>query len=414
MNKKNTPPWLLVLCYSCLGVCLPAAVTQYSMVTSKLASAFGCGTKIILMADSTRAVCLVAAMFLSGYAARYLGRIKTICLGLAMQIFPQFLIPWAVSVKSLPLLFVFKGMQGFNALAFPVYLSTIMQTVPQGAVGFSTAVFNGSFVAGAGVGAWLSGQIIPRFGWVASFYVIGAICLFFAIPALAVTPKREVSAADDMPRPRAGTGEKNSLYAAIMKKPATWLLVLALSANTWVMQTVTVDMAVYANDMLIPYTHTGNLMFMISVVTVVSSILGGALSDYAAARSPNPLRVRAYILAAGCLVSAAAVLGLVFMPEGDTARLTLCSSLMVFGISWAGGVFWSLPQLVYRKKDATAATAFCSGASNLVNPLAPIVVGVVLGSAGLWPLGWLTCSLVSALSFAAAMIIPRLRIKEEL
>ena len=414
---------LTLICYACLGLCMPSAITQYSMAAQELAAALGRDTQVVLLTDSLRAVCLVAALFISGYASRFLGRRRTICLGLAMQVAPQFLIPWAVGTGSLPLLFVCKGMQGLNAVAFPVYLAVIMQTAPPGSVGLYTAVFNGSFVAGAGAGAWLAGQIIPAFGWRASFYAIGVLCLFFAIPALAVTPSEQGTtsanagalpkgaAPADASAPTEATmlpdkRQRRPLYASLMRSPVTWLLTLALSANTWVMQAVTVDMAVYTSAIGLPYSGTGALMFMISVVTVASSIIGGALSDFVASRSAHPLRVRARVMATGCLLCAVAALGLVFTASAGVL-LVVSSGLMVFGISWAGGAFWPLPPLVYTEEDAAASAAFCSGASNIVNPLAPLTVGVLLGSAGLWPLGWLTCSIAGVLGFTAAVAIPR-------
>ena len=125
MTKKKYYPWLLVVFYSLLGVFFPAAVTQFSMVVSNLADALHVDSQVILLADSTRAVCLVCAMFISSYVYKKLGLRGTIALGLTFQILPQFLVPLAVHMQCVPLLFVFKGMQGLNAMSFPLYISAI-------------------------------------------------------------------------------------------------------------------------------------------------------------------------------------------------------------------------------------------------------------------------------------------------
>ena len=52
------------------------------------------------------------------------------------------------------------------------------------------------------------------------------------------------------------------------------------------------------------YGQTGSLMLAISIITVVSSILGGAVSDFFAARSKNRVRSRSFVLMLGYVLSA--------------------------------------------------------------------------------------------------------------
>lgn len=68
--------------------------------------------------------------------------------------------------------------------------------------------------------------------------------------------------------------KNKSVYKSIVCQPITWLLILGLFANTWVSQAVTVDMSVYANCFF-EKGKTGTLMLIISVITAVSSVLGG-------------------------------------------------------------------------------------------------------------------------------------------
>lgn len=87
--------------------------------------------------------------------------------------------------------------------------------------------------------------------------------------------------------------------------------------------------------------------------------------------------------------------------------LAVASCAMMFGASWAAGVFWALPSAVYTPEEQVAGTAFCSGASNLPNPVAPMVVGVLLGTHGHWTAAWMTCAAASAASLLASLLIPR-------
>lgn len=396
-------PWLLVVLFSLLGFSFPAAVTQFSMVAEELAAELQVTTQTVLLADTLRAICLVTAMFLSGYVYKRLGLRKTIFLGICFQVGSQFLVPFAVSIRCLPLFFLFKGMQGFNAMAFPLYIATITQWMERRYCGLATAIFNGSFTAGAGIGAWAVGRIVPAFGWRASFFLIGGTCLLFALPVLLIVRENPAFLRRGLDAPQ----QERNVYGAIVRNPVTWLLVITLVANTWVSQAITVDMSVFAQDIGYTYGQTGTLMLLISVVTVLSSVLAGGVSDYFAARSGNAVRTRSLILALGYVLSAAAAAALPFAAARSISLLTVSACAMMFGASWSAGVFWALPNEVYSARDNVAGTAFCSGASNIPNPIAPAVVGVLLGTRGFWTAGWMTCVLVSVLSVIAALLVAK-------
>ena len=87
--------------------------------------------------------------------------------------------------------------------------------------------------------------------------------------------------------------------------------------------------------------------------------------------------------------------------------LAAASCAMMFGASWAAGVFWALPSQVYSSEEQVAGTAFCSGATNVPNPIAPMVVGVMLGTHGHWTAAWMTCAAVSAVSLLASLLLSR-------
>lgn len=411
ITEKRYYSWLLVVVYSLLGIFFPAAVTQFSMVVTDVANALQVDRQVVLLADSTRAVCLVTAMFLSSYIYKRFGLRKTMALGLMFQILPQFCVPLAIRFQCVPMLFVLKGMQGLNAMAFPLYISTIAVWMDRRYVALATAIFNGSFMAGSGIGAWISGKIVPALGWEASFYAVGGICLFFAIPALLLTREKpgQAAASTDSRKEQ----KKDSVYGTIIRQPLTWILVASLMANTWVCQSVTVDMSVYAQSIGYDYGLTGNLMLMISVVTVIASMLAGGVSDWFAARAKNRTRSRCVIMGLGYALS---LIGGFFLPaaaQAGFAGLAASACLMMFGANWGMGVFYALPVELYPEKDNVAATAFCTGASNIPNPIAPMVVGVVLGTGGHWTAAWLTCAAASAISMAASFAVPHCSRKNE-
>lgn len=405
LTKRPEYPWLLVITYSCLGICMPAAVTQFSMLVGTMADIMQVGEKMILLADSLRAVCLVVALFLSGIVYKHFGLRKTMILGLFFQIAPQFLIPLAVRNRDISFFFIAKGMQGLNAVAFPLYLATITTWISARYRGLATAIFNGSFTAGAGIGAWISGLLIPKIGWQMSFYFVGGACLFFAIPVLLITREKEDHNKKDK--------EKDTKqYRRIIGDKKLWVLVVAFLANTWITQAVTVDMSVYATYLDYSYGQIGNLMLLISIVTVIASILAGGISDFFASRSKDKLKSRVIVLSLGYFIAALAALILPLGGEKGFTFISILASAMMIGTSWAQGVYWAIPSELYETKDHIVVTSICSGASNIVNPIAPIVVGVVLGTRGLWHIGWITCSIMALISLIAVLMIPKYESKQ--
>lgn len=403
LSEKKNYGWMLVISYSLMGIFFPAAVTQFSMSVKEIALEMQQPEQMVLLSDTIRAIFLVTGMFLTNSVSKKIGLKKTMILGMTCQISSQFLIPIAVSLKSLPFLFIFKGLQGLNSVAFPLYISTIAMWINPEQRGLSTAVFNGSFTAGAGIGAWLTGKIISVLGWKACFIVVGGLTLLFAIPAAIITKEREGYV--NLKK------EKSSSFFLI-KDSAMLMLVIGLLAYTWVSQAITVDMSIYSKYIGYSYSQTGNLMLTISLATIFFSISGGFISDYFAKRSKNKLKARTRVLAIGYLVSIISSLLLPRIANINFIGIVIPAVMMMAGVGWVQGVFWSIPPEMFGKKYLVTATALCSGISNIVNPIAPVVVGVVLGMNDMWTMAWTTCSIMSVISLISICILPRMNTRK--
>lgn len=407
--KSEYYPWIIVIIFSLLGITLPAAVTQFSMTVSDLSMKFGVSEQMILFGDTIRASIIVISMFMSAIIYEKLGYKRTLIAGLTFQIIPQFLIPFAPDV---PVFLFLKGLQGFNSIAFPLYISTIVSLVRNDQKGLATSIFNGSFVAGAGVGAWIAGQVIPRFGWQASYFAIGGLSLIFACITIFVSRDASSCSACEE-RQLTKTVKADGSYKYVVSRITTWIMIIALTASNWISQAVTVDMPVYSAYIGYNFEETGNLMMIISIVTLISSILAGAISDRFAHISKDKLLSRSIILSLGYILAACAAFILPHFAQKNILGLIIFSSAMMFGSSWAGGVFWAIPSEVYSKEHNIAGTGFCSGASNLLNPLSPVVVGIYLGSKGMWEAGWYTCAFIALISLTAVLSLPILYKKEK-
>lgn len=403
LTSKKYYPALLIIIYSLLGMTIPAAVSQFTMSVTEIAAAMNVSEQTILTAETVRAACLVVSMFLSNVFYRKLGLRKTIALGLCFQIIPQFVLPTAIHWGSVPLLFIFKGLQGCNSIAFPLYISAILMWVDHSHTGFSTALFNGSFIAGNGLGGWLAARLIPEFGWQPSFYIIGFLCMLFALPAIMVTAENKERKESLQPVSKPVTPK--SSYRKIAAMAVTWVVILASLGSTWVNQAVVVDLPLYTSYLKYNYFQSGNLMFLISVITVGTSIIAGLVSDRLYVISKKKFRARCLVLSFGCIISAFAAIILPMAADKGYVVYAAFAGLLVAGSSWASGALWPVINYVYLPEEAVAGTSFCSSASTISNPVAPFVTGVLLGSLGKWLTAWWIAAFIAGISFISCILL---------
>jgi hypothetical protein len=107
--------------------------------------------------------------------------------------------------------------------------------------------------------------------WQGTFCFPGFICLALALPALYFTLGFKERFVTDEGQIDEKKG-KNGVYQDVIGNPLIWLLILALSANARVTQTVTVDMPVNLHPGQIARTQGGSLMPAISLVMIISSV----------------------------------------------------------------------------------------------------------------------------------------------
>ena len=233
--------------------------------------------------------------------------------------------------------------------------------------------------------------------------MVGILTVIFAIPAVIFTRENTNSTGNR------NEGATNKLPdESITKYPALWVLIISLVAYTWVTQSVTVDMSIYSNYLNYSYSQTGTMMLLISVVTVISAISGGFVSDRFAEKAKNRVKARSNVLVIGYGITIIASFLLPLVASRNYVSFVICAVLMMFGVAWAQGVFWSIPPEMFSGKNLVKATSLCSGTSNIVNPIAPMVVGVLLGANGLWHLSWISCGVVCLISLLAAVSLARI------
>ena len=179
--------WYIVLISSLMGCSISSAFPQFSMTVTNVAQTTGLAESFLLTSDTVKSAAIVAAMLCSGFMYKKLGARITFIIALICTVLPQFLLPFVSS----PAIFMFlKIMQGFASVIFPVFLLIIMDVISERQSGLATAIFNGIFYSGGGVGGTIAGFFIAKSGWISSYFALGIIAVSYT--HLTLPTNREV------------------------------------------------------------------------------------------------------------------------------------------------------------------------------------------------------------------------------
>lgn len=395
VTKNKNYHWLLTIAFSLFAFTLVAAATQSSMVATHMAEKMHTSQSAILLADSLRMCATAAMLFPADWLYKKLGLRNALMLGCALWTIPNFVYPFLTSVGWL---YVFKILQGMNSFCFPLMLSTILKWAPSKDHGSVSSIYNGFYMSGACLGSITVMLAEKVNAWYMSSILVGLVALAGWIATAYVAVDKDDAPAEAMPKPISGR--------KLLSMPATWLMIVAFSACNWVDLSVNTDLPVYAQFLGFSVSSSGTLMIIISVSTLVSSLIAGKVSDFAAKRcGTDVLRQRVMVFAAGFVVAMASFVGVIF--ARSYAALVVFSVITMAGASWSNGTFWAIPPLLYSADDLESGTSTVTAFSNLVNPVATFVVGVLCGGRGAWTAAWTVSILVCLISMTCGCLLVR-------
>lgn len=392
--------WYTVFLSAVIGCGASACFPQFSMTLYPFSQRSGIPADLLLLGDPVKSCAIVLAMLVSGFIYRKIGYRLTFAIAMLAVVIPQWLMP---GVDSVWLFFALKFVQGLGAMSFPLFIVLIMNWMPREHAGLSTAVFNGIFYGGGGIGGTLAAFIIVKSGWQASYYITALLIAALSLLWLLTVKEHPAGSA---PEPRT-PGAEPRLNGRFWKDYRVWMLALALLGTTWSVQAITVDLPLYGAFLGHDEMGVGNVLGGVTAAMILACIVSGRVSDFCAGKSKNRGRARLEVMLGGYVFVLAALGFLIFAGTANIAVFGVASFLFTFGAAWGLGVFYSILPELFDQEQVPLATGVTGGAGDMGMPLAPFFVGAVFGIRGLWQAGWLLCAGVAALSIAAIMVLLR-------
>lgn len=399
-KKNNTYGWYIAILSALFGCVLTAGYPQFSLTVNDLAEKMQVSEEILLSGDTVKLAGVVLAMWLSDTCRRKLGLYRTILLGAAATIIPQFLLP---VITSLPLFFVLKFIQGLSSIVFPIMMLLMMDWVEENQTGLVTAVFNGIFYGGGGIGATAASLVLSKWGWVATYYALGIVLAI--VTAIWVLSVRERDRDPSQMRTEEPSKENGLSVSQLLRLPKVYCLILGFIPTTFAVQAISSDLALYGSFLGYSQAQIGSVGTAATIGMVAACLVSGRCSDFFAGKLKNRGSARVGVMLAGCALTAVSVgvlLGAAGQGYGPFYAAVL---LFSFGGSWGLGVFYSILPDVFDQHTLSTATGLIGGFGDLMMPIAPTVVGVVFGVRGLWTLGWGSCAVLAVIGVAACAVL---------
>jgi MFS family permease len=400
-KRSGRELWYPVLACAFVGCAIAAGFPQFSVTLSPLSAATGISQAVLLTGETVKSVGIVLSMLLSGFLYNRLGARPIFLFSTVAAILPLLTVP---HVSSVPLLMAVKLLQGGASVVFPVFLVIILDRAEAGEAGLATAVFNGIFYGGGGIGGTFAAIIVERHGWIASYYALAAVqaalCLLWLATVREKAPRAAARAAEAQAAP--GGPAKRARQGKALN---TVLLSVSFLATTWTVQAVTVDMPVFGEALGYGNPQVGTIMTAVAVGIVAACVASGWASDFLAARLRRRGAARIFVFAAGHLLTVASVCLIAFGDMRELRLFFLAAFLLSFAASWGLGSFYPILPEIFEAETVPVATGICGGVGDAGMPAAPFVVGVCFGLRGFWAEGWGSCAVVAAVSLLAALLL---------
>lgn len=402
--------WYITLISALMGCSISASFPQFSMTVSRVATQTGLSESFLLTTDTIKSATIVVAMLCSGHLYKRFGVKITFIISLVCTVLPQFVIPYTTS----PILFVlWKAIQGFSSVIFPVFLLLIMDVINERKAGLATAIFNGIFYSGGGIGGTLAGIFIAKTGWLSSYYAIGIIELVIGILWLFTIKSPTSSKSNNLEDDNSANLEPDTLSAnperfaalTLLRMPIVWLLIVAFISTTFVIQAITVDLPLFSEWLGYDDLSSGKINTAVTIGLLASCVVSGQISDMVTNRMTNKGRARILVMAIGPILIIIASLMLIILDLTNFSLFYFVAFLFSFGGSWGLGTFYSVLPEIFDENKLPIITGLAGGAGDMGMPLAPLFVGVVFGANGMWKCGWAVCIVIATLSMISCIIL---------
>jgi len=263
-----------------------------------------------------------------------------------------------------------------ESVAFPSYSNVLGRYFSEARRGLPNAMVMAALSLGPAIGVLAGGMVVGRFGWRPFFFSLGLGSLLWLIPWLAWMPKKVVPAKSVAH----GAG-----FLAIVRQRSAWGTCLGQFCINYFLYFLVTWLPSYLkrgrNFSMDDVGKYGGMLFLMSAI---SAMAWGKLSDYWIKAGGTPTRVRKTAMVVG-QVGVGVSLVLTAITQGHVFIAMLALTGTFLGISICSG--WAITQTLAGPLAAGRWTGFQNFIGNFAGWVAPMLTGFLLDRTGRyqWP-----------------------------
>lgn len=408
MNQTSGYRWvILVINFIFLAVAY-AGLTTWAIAVPDLSKTFSLTPTQAQLGASMLMAGYAVGSFVESLIAAKIGFKKTGLLAAILLIIPQFLIPY---MASYGLILFLRFVQGWGVVWF---VTTSMTTAwfPLKERGMASGIVSGAIPFGIGFGGLLVGWLLTVVGtWQKSFIYFGVITVVISIIWALLARDADADATSD----EVAATEVSPLLKNVnpFTLPAGWLIAFCLFVNAFQLIGFNTVLPSFMKELGYSTTQSGTVLMLAGLIGVISTPLGGVLSDALIRRGMESIKARAYVMALpGFLIAGVATILFPVVGKFGYGPLMLMALLSCWGVPLTNAVIGALPMDMLKSPEIAGKlfglTIFV-GISGAV--IAPFLITSISSSLG-WTIAFMILGIAALVGVILGLIIPNFRLKE--
>lgn len=259
-----------------------------------------------------------------------------------------------------------------ESVAYPAYSKIIVQHFPLAHRGFANSAISAGNACGPAAGALMGGMLMERLGWRSFFVFLGLASLLWLVPWFRWMPRTQRPSGTDA---RHGPGFKE-----ILRQRSAWGTCLGLFCLNYLLYFQITWLPYYlVRERGFALMSMGEIVGAAYLLTAISALICGWLSDRWIAAGSTPTRVRKAFMVAGAGGSGV-LLGACVITGPAMAVILLLVAGAVFGLATAN--LWAITQTMAGPQAAGRWTGVQNVFGSLAGILAPAITGFVVDRTG--------------------------------
>ncbi|NLC72545.1 MAG: MFS transporter [Ruminococcaceae bacterium] len=410
-NRKTLNPnyrWIILIINFIVCAMAYAGLTMWGMASNELSETF----KISAIQASLGSALLMAGYAIGSYVEALLtpkiGYRGAGLVGLLLMVVGTIGIPLAGNYN---LILLFRFMQGWGIL-WLVGVNSSVAWFPASQRGLASGVIGGGLTLGIGIGGFVATALTSAAGsWQGAFKVWGIIlAISTAIWAILMREPPKNLYPDEVVSSESG-GEKKDINP--FKTVACWLCIFILFFNCWQLIGFNSVVANYLKIVGYSSNQAATAVLLAGLVGVLSTPIGGAISDGLVRKGWEPLKARAFTTAIpGFLVAAISTAIFPFIAPYSFILACFAAILCGWGVPVTNATSGALPMDLLQNENA-AGKMF--GVNIMIGIGGGGILSPIIATAIAEKLGWTACFIVLGAGAAAgaiiSIILPKFKLK---